>query len=112
VAAPGGPAEPMKQQQPAGLASLGQGRWTLSGDLLFDNSAQLLDEGDAAFRADARAEIDLSQVGRVDSAGLALLVEWSIAARNSGRTVVFRNVPPVLGELAGISDVAEFLETA
>jgi phospholipid transport system transporter-binding protein len=99
----------MKQQQVA-LASLGQGRWILSGDLLFDNTAQLLDVGDAAFGADARAEIDLSQVRRVDSAGLALLVEWSVAARNSGRSVVYRNVPPVVGALAGISDVAEFLE--
>ncbi len=106
-----GPAEPMQQQQ-TGLASLGQGRWTLSGDLLFDNAARLLVEGAAAFGADARAEIDLSQVGRVDSAGLALLVEWSVAARSSGRAVVYRNVPPVLGALAGISDLAQFLETA
>jgi phospholipid transport system transporter-binding protein len=100
----------MKQQQ-AALASLGQGRWTLSGDLLFENSAQLLDDGDAAFGADARAEIDLSQIGRVDSAGLALLVEWSVAARSSGRSVVFRNVPSVVGALAGISDVAGFLDS-
>lgn len=100
----------MKQQK-AGLASLGQGRWALSGDLLFDNTAQLLDEGEAAFGADARAAIDLSQLGRVDSAGLALLVEWSVAARSSGRSVVFRNVPPVVGALAGISDVAGFFES-
>ena len=100
----------MKQQN-AGLAGLGQGRWTLSGDLLFDNAANLLDEGAAAFGADARAEIDLSQVGRVDSAGLALLVEWSVAARSSGRTVTYRNVPQLLGDLAGISDLAQFLES-
>lgn len=101
----------MKQQQ-AGLANLGQGRWALSGDLLFDNAVQLLDAGAAAFGANARAEIDLSQVGRVDSAGLALLVEWSVAARSSGRAVTYRNVPPVLGALAGISDLAQFLESA
>jgi phospholipid transport system transporter-binding protein len=100
----------MKQQQ-AGLADLGQGRWALSGDLLFDNAARLLDEGAAAFGADPRAEIDLSQVGRVDSAGLALLVEWSVAARSSGRAVAYRNVPPMLGALAGISDLAQFLES-
>lgn len=89
-----------------------RGRWTLSGDLLFDNAAKLLDEGTAAFGANARADIDLSQVGRVDSAGLALLVEWSVAARSSGRTVTYRNVPPLLGDLAGISDLAQFLESA
>lgn len=100
--------EPMQQQ--AGLVSLGQGRWALSGDLQFDNAARLLDEGTAAFGADARTEIDLGQVGRVDSAGLALLVEWSVAARDSDRSVTYRNMPPMLGALAGISDLAEFLE--
>ena len=97
-------------QQPAGIVSVGQGRWALSGDLQFDNAARLLDEGTAAFGADARAEIDLAQVGRVDSAGLALLVEWSIAARSGDRVVVYRNMPARLGALAGISDLAQFLE--
>lgn len=101
----------MKQQQ-AGLASLGQGRWVLSGDLLFDNAARLLEQGTAAFGADAHAEVDLSQVGRVDSAGLALLVEWSVAARSGGGAVAYRNAPPVLGALAGLSDLVQFLETA
>jgi phospholipid transport system transporter-binding protein len=102
----------LSKRRSAVLASQGQGRWTLSGDLLFDNAARLLDEGAAAFGTDASAEIDLSQVGRVDSAGLALLVEWSIAARSSGRAVSYHNVPPVLGALAGISDLTQFLETA
>ena len=100
------------KQRPALLASQGQGRWALSGDLLFENAAQLLDEGTAAFGADASAEIDLSQVGRVDSAGLALLIEWSVAARSSERAVSYRNVPPVLSTLAGISDLTKFLGTA
>ncbi len=104
------PAEPASA--PAALASLGQGRWSLSGDLLFENAARLLDEGTAAFGADPRADIDLSQVGRVDSAGLALLVEWSVAARGDGRAVHYRNAPAVLGALAGISDLTKFLDDA
>ena len=104
------PAEPANGR--ATLAALGQGRFRLSGDLLFENAARLLDEGIAAFGADARAEIDLSQVGRVDSAGLALLVEWSVAARGDGRAIHYRNAPPVLGALAGISDLSKFLDDA
>lgn len=96
----------------SGLARLGQGHWALSGDLVFDNAARLLDDGTAAFGAHARAEIDLTGIRRVDSAGLALLVEWSVAARNSGHTVTYRNVPAVLGALAGISDLTQFLESA
>jgi len=94
------------------LAALGEGRWSLSGDLLFENAARLLDDGLAAFGADSRADIDLSQVARVDSAGLALLVEWSVAARGDGRAVHYRNAPPVLGALAGISDLSKFLDDA
>ena len=101
-------AEPASGQ--AALAAVAAGRWSLSGDLLFENAARLLDDGLAAFGAEAQVEVDLSQVGRVDSAGLALLVEWSVAARGDGRAVHYRNAPAVLGALAGISDLSKFLD--
>lgn len=110
MAAAGKPAEPEDGQ--AALAARGQGRWSLSGDLLFENAARLLEEGLSAFGADSRVDIDLSRVGRVDSAGLALLVEWSVAARGEGRAVRYRNAPAVLGALAGISDLSKFLDDA
>ena len=53
--------------------------------------------------------MDLARVARVDSAGLALLLEWSLAARTAGRGLRYRNIPPALASLAGISDVAELL---
>ena len=96
-------------QPRAELSSQGNGRWILSGDLLFETSAQLLAEGEAAFGAAPRIEVDLSRVRRMDSAGLALLLEWSLAARAGGSVVVYRNPPAVLGALAGISEVAEFV---
>lgn len=104
-------AEPVPRTD-AVLQSNGAGRWALSGDLVFENSARLLVQGESAFGSEARAEIDLSGVGRVDSAGLAVLLEWSVAAREAGRSVVYRNAPPMLGALAGISDVAGLLEGA
>ena len=110
MAATRSPAEPVNGR--ATLAGLGEGRWSLSGDLLFENAARLLDEGVVAFGTASRVEIDLAQVGRVDSAGLALLVEWSVAARGGGRGFHYRNVPPVLGALAGISDLTQFLDGA
>jgi len=94
---------------PGALAAAGPGRFELSGDVGFADAARLLDEGDAAFGAMRRAEVDLSSVARVDSAGLALLLEWSLAARAAGRELSYRNVPPALASLAGISDVAELL---
>jgi len=59
--------------QPASLERLGDGQFALSGDLVFESAPRLLLEGEAAFGAVGRAEIDLARVGRIDSAGLALL---------------------------------------
>ncbi len=95
--------------EPGLLKAAGPGKFELSGDLGFDDAARLLRDGDAAFGDSEQAEIDLARVARVDSAGLALLLEWSVAARESGRLLRYRNVPPALASLAGISDVAELL---
>ena len=94
---------------PGRLAAAGEGRFELSGDLGFTDAARLLAEGEAAFGSLGRVEIDLARVARADSAGLALLLEWSLAARDAGRSLAYRNVPPAIASLAGISDVAELL---
>jgi phospholipid transport system transporter-binding protein len=96
--------------QPGALATLGPGRFEVSGDLGFEDAARMLALGDAAFGGLKEAEIDLAKVGRVDSAGLALLLEWSVSARQSGRALNYRNIPPAISALAGISDVSELLE--
>ena len=95
--------------QLAALEALERGRYALSGDLVFDQVTRLLGEGDTAFAMLPHAEVDLAKVQRVDSAGLALLLEWSIVAREGGRTIHYRNVPPALSALAGISDVSALL---
>lgn len=93
----------------ATLERLGDGQFALSGDLVFESAPRLLLEGEAAFGATGRAEIDLARVGRIDSAGLALLLEWSIVAREGSRSIGYRNMPAGLAALAGISDVSELL---
>jgi phospholipid transport system transporter-binding protein len=98
--------------QPATLAAAGPGRFEISGDLGFHDAARMLAEGDAAFGTLKDVEIDLAKVGRVDSAGLALLLEWSMSARQSGRALSYRNVPSIISALAGISDVSALLEPA
>jgi phospholipid transport system transporter-binding protein len=98
--------------EPGALATLGPSRFEVSGDLGFEDAARMLALGDTAFGSLKQAEIDLAKVGRVDSAGLALLLEWSISARQSGRALSYRNIPPAISALAGISDVSELLEPA
>jgi phospholipid transport system transporter-binding protein len=99
-------------QAPGTLAAAAEGRFELSGDVGFADAARLLAEGDAAFRGLDTVEVDLARVGRADSAGLALLLEWALQAKDAGRALRYRNVPPALASLAGISDVAELLAPA
>jgi phospholipid transport system transporter-binding protein len=98
-----------ESSDPGRLAAAGPGRFELSGVVGFDDAARLLAEGDAAFGALKDAEVDLARIVRADSAGLALLLEWSIAARDAGRSLRYRNIPAAIASLAGISDVAELL---
>jgi phospholipid transport system transporter-binding protein len=94
------------------FAAAGPGRFELAGDVGFADAARLLAEGDAAFGGLRDAQIDLAHVARTDSAGLALLLEWSIAARAAGRTLRYLNIPPAIESLARISDVEELIAPA
>jgi phospholipid transport system transporter-binding protein len=94
---------------PGALAAAGSGRFELSGDVGFADAARLLAEGDTAFAGLERVEVDLARVARVDSAGLALLLEWSLSARDAGRALCYQNIPPAVASLAGISEVEELL---
>jgi phospholipid transport system transporter-binding protein len=100
---------PAEGAAPGRLAAGGPGRFELSGEVGFDDAARLLAEGDAAFASLQSVEIDLTRITRADSAGLALLIEWSLAARAAGKALRYSNVPPAVASLAGISDVAELL---
>ena len=97
---------------PGALTAVGGGRFELSGDVGFGDAARLLADGDAAFRGEPAVEVDLARVARADSAGLALLLEWSLSARDAGRKIVYQNIPGSVAALAGMSDVAELLEAS
>jgi phospholipid transport system transporter-binding protein len=102
-------ASPPRQEadggDPGALTALGGGRFELSGSVGFADASRLLAAGDAAFRDEAAAEVDLARVTRADSAGLALLLEWSLSALDAGRTIRYRNVPASLASLASLAGV-------
>ena len=54
-------------------------------------------------------EVDLSAVGEVDSAALALLFDWTRRARAKGVALTFTGLPPGLIKLAEVYGVAELL---
>jgi phospholipid transport system transporter-binding protein len=65
----------------------------VSGALTFDTAPGLYHESRGWFVAGAELVIDLAQVERADSAGLALMVEWLKRARVTGCRLHFANIP-------------------
>jgi len=83
----------------------------LTGALSFETIPKVLEESAVyAARADlpARLTIDFSGITGVDSAAVALLLEWRRQAMRRGKQLVFVNLPPnllALAELYGVADL-------
>ncbi|HEX4779616.1 MAG TPA: STAS domain-containing protein [Usitatibacter sp.] len=85
----------------------------LTGDLSFDTLPGVLAQSaEYAARGDlpARLTIDFSGVGNVDSAAVALLLEWRRSALSRGKTLEFVNLPANLLALAHLYGVAELIQ--
>lgn len=86
------------------------GCYLVSGELRFDTVPALLERGRAMFAGGAPAlRLDLNEVSRADSAGLALLIEWFRAARAAGQEIAFVNVPPKMFAMARVSGLDDVL---
>jgi phospholipid transport system transporter-binding protein len=70
------------------------------GPLSFATVPQVWREGRGLFSGGGRLVVDLSGVGRADSAGVALLVEWLRAARARGVELSFRGMPAQMRAIA------------
>ncbi|MEQ1800332.1 MAG: STAS domain-containing protein [Gammaproteobacteria bacterium] len=95
--------------EPAGgvpsLRSTGAGNFALTGPVTFATAGGLLDAGRAGFAGQTAVTVNLGDVTRVDSAGLALLLEWLREARTAGRTLRFAALPDKLLAIARLSGV-------
>lgn len=61
------------------------------------------------FSGHGALEIDLGEVTRADSAGLALLIEWMGLARRNGTEIRFLNMPEQMREIARVTEVKSLL---
>lgn len=86
------------------------GRYRLRGELSFVTAGPLLRTVLAALRdAKGTVTIDLAEIERVDSAGVALLIELVRVARQRGFRLCFANLSPQLEALAAVSGVERLL---
>lgn len=87
----------------------GHGRFQIEGDMSFSTAALLLDSSESLFEDYTEIEVDLSQVARTDSAGLALMLEWINWANHSVREIRFENIPAKIRNIARATEVEDLL---
>ncbi|HEC14065.1 MAG TPA: anti-sigma factor antagonist [Acidiferrobacteraceae bacterium] len=90
-----------------GLQRTATGDYRLHGDLSFATVPELYRVASGQWAEQMPAVLDLADVGRSDSAGLALLVEWLGQARSSRTELHFTHVPDQLAQLIRISGLSE-----
>ncbi len=86
------------------------GRFVVSGELNVRSVPGLLNQTQGLFKGgDGAIDIDLQQVSRADSSGIAILLEWMRTARRGNRPIHFHNVPPQLQAIAKVSGLDQIL---
>jgi phospholipid transport system transporter-binding protein len=96
----------------AAAASLqGDGVLAVRGALTFATVSDLYPQSEGWIRDSAGpVTVDLKDVRRADSAGLALLVEWLRLARAGGRELRFINVSEQVRSLARVNGLGRALQ--
>ena len=91
------------------LKDLGDGRFALHGEMSFDTADKILRSSDAVFGAHESLEVDLREVSRADSAGLALLLEWKARAMSRNATIRFVEIPASVLAIARTTEVGDLI---
>jgi phospholipid transport system transporter-binding protein len=81
----------------------------LRGQLGFAGVPGILASGRQLFPASGVVRLDLGGLDSVNSAGLALLLEWQHEFRHSGREMKLLNVPASLINIARVSELEPIL---
>ena len=81
----------------------------LAGELSYATVNNVLQETDTLFESFSLLDIDLADVTRSDSAGLALLVHWMRQADTGNKKLVFHNIPAQMVAIAAASGLDELL---
>lgn len=92
------------------LETAGDGRASLAGPLTFETVSRLFRAMEKSAPGEPPPEqIDLAGVTTIDSAGLALLLEWQSRSRAAGRKLTVRNAPDGLLRLARLCEATGLL---
>jgi len=90
------------------LTSLGSGHYQLSGELSFATAERAFYKA-SELSAEEELTLDLSELSRIDSAGLAVLVEWWRKLHESNIRLRLLAVPDQLSRMIAISGLEPIL---
>jgi phospholipid transport system transporter-binding protein len=93
----------------AQLTPAADGEYRLSGELSFRTVPDLLRQSRELFEGCSTFVVDMKEVTRADSAGLALLLEWLKGCRRRQQDLFFRNLPEALSDIARVSNLSPLL---
>ena len=82
--------------------------WHISGDVLMDNASVILLKSEALSMGEGFV-VDFSNVTKVDTAALSLMLEWQRRAVVSSSKVTFANLPLNLSHLAALYGITDFI---
>ncbi|GEM_PF-2023407 len=82
----------------------------IQGDLDVYSVADAIRQGCKLIKTNQSFEvIDMEQVGKIDSAGLAFIIEMMKTARKYGKNIQFRNIPARMHDVAKIYGLTQIL---
>jgi phospholipid transport system transporter-binding protein len=81
----------------------------VAGELSFVTASAALEQSEPLFDAASKMDIDLKDVTRSDSAGVALLIAWMRLAKQNNKVIIFHNIPEQMMAIASSSGLDEQL---
>jgi phospholipid transport system transporter-binding protein len=88
----------------------GESGFQVSGDMTFETASRLLKESKALLQDVEDLNLDLAEVEHVDSAGLALLLEWVVQIKKKGGEISLNGIPDSLLAIARLCQLHSTLE--
>jgi phospholipid transport system transporter-binding protein len=95
----------------ATFTDLGEGRYALRGSLRFETVPALWADTRGRFGGGDRLTVDLGGVTEVDSAGLALMIEWLRETRRAGGELRLDRIPQQMQAIARVSRLSGLLSS-
>jgi phospholipid transport system transporter-binding protein len=92
------------------IEQAGGSRFQVLGAMTFEHAKGLLQQSEKLFVSLPEINVDLSQVEKADSAGLALLLEWMALVAEREAKISFIGVPEAILSVAHLCQIDSLLD--